>query len=114
MAREETTVEDLEKLARALSGVSGAVDSMIKQMKENDVPSVRLHLAMLTKRLLPQLEHWADIAQLHSRDDVRSYLAGIESPSAAQRRYNENRKLASAKKSKADAKKVPRSSQKKT
>lgn len=99
MAREDVTAEEFAALAKKVSTISSGMDEIVRHMKDSGVPNVRVHLAMLTKRLLPQIEHWLDVAQLHVRDDVRSYLLGVESPSAAQKRYNENRKRAAARKS---------------
>lgn len=98
MAREETTTEELERLANKVSGIGTAMVELVDELKANNVPSVRLHLAMLTKRLIPSIEHWLDVALLNAKEDVRAYLLGMESQSAIQHRYDQNRKRAAAKK----------------
>lgn len=114
MAREATTSTDLRGLAKKIGGISAAIEDMASLLETNSVPSVRLHLGMLTKRLIPEMEHWLDVAQLNSKDDVRSYLLGIESKSVLQKRYDENRKRAAAKRADAPAKKESRPSKKTT
>lgn len=98
MAREETSPDQLETLGNQLAAVAKSIIDLAEQLKKQGVPNVRLHLGKLTNIIIPSLEHWLDVAELNSKEDVRAYLRGVESPSAIQKRYDENRKRAAAKK----------------
>lgn len=98
MAREDTTPEQIESLAALLSGISTSIAGIAAQLKQNKVPTARLHLGTLTNVLIPQIEHWLDVAQSNANEDVRSFLRGIEPRSKIQKRYDQNRKRAAAKK----------------
>jgi hypothetical protein len=93
MAREATSPEELEKLGAQLGAVAKSIIDLASQLRSQSIPAVRLHLGTLTNSILPDLEHWLDVAEFNSKEDVRAYLRGAESPSAMQRRYDEKRKL---------------------
>jgi hypothetical protein len=76
------------------------------QVDKNGVPHVRLHLGTLSNVLMPQLDHWLNVAQSNTSDDVGAYLRGIESRSVVQKRYDEKRTQAVAKKKPTVKKKV--------
>lgn len=114
MAREETTFDQLEDVAKQFDRLGQAVREVAETLKKNNVPNVRLHLGTLSNVLMPQLDHWLNIAQANARDDVGTYLRGIESRSLVQKRYDEKRKLKSAQPDAKPAKKQKRATSKKT
>ena len=108
MAREETTAEQVQGLAEHIGEIHKAISQIAEMMNKDDVPSVRLHLGTLTNTLIPQIQHWVEIAKVNANDDIRAYLRGVESRSAIQKRYNEKRVRLAAKKAPRSGGKPPR------
>lgn len=96
MAREATTPDQIKALAAKLGEIEAAICLLATNVEKANVPQVRLHLGTLTNILIPQIEHWIDVAQLNANDDIRDFQRGVESRSLVQKRYDGNRKLASA------------------
>lgn len=113
MAREETTAEQIVDLGKQVVGIGTTIDEIAEQIRKLGAPSVRLHLGTLTNVIIPQLQHWLDVAQSNANEDLRSFQRGIESKSLMQKRYNEKRALSAAKNRSAQTKKVARPSRKK-
>lgn len=114
MAREETTPDQLENVAKQFDRLGQAVRELAAILNQNNVPNVRLHLGTLSNVLMPQLDHWLNVAKSNANDDVGNFLRGIESRSIVQKRYDEKRKLKSAKSGAKPSKKVTRATSKKT
>jgi hypothetical protein len=113
MAREETTAEQIAELGKQVVGIGATINEIAEQIRKLGAPSVRLHLGTLTNVVIPQLQHWLDVARTNANEDLRSFQRGIESKSLMQKRYNEKRALSAAKKSEIVTKKSVKTSSKK-
>jgi hypothetical protein len=98
MARNEHTPEDLDKLADEAAAAFNRLRAIAESMRQSKMPTILLQSATATNLHLPELIRWAEKSEADARAQIRSYLNDQESTVAIRKRYNQNQKLAAAKK----------------
>jgi hypothetical protein len=98
MARIENTPEDLESVALELQTAVDQLKSMATAMRECNMPHVLIHGSTHRNLHIPAVIEWVDKTALEVKSQIKAFTSGVLSRPEIRKRYNENQKLAAAKK----------------
>jgi hypothetical protein len=98
MARSDHTADEFESLAKELASGVEALKAIAKLMRDNEMPSALVHGTSSQNRYVPLVLNWIEKTSSDVKMQLRAYLAGVQSDAERRKRYNENQKLAAAKK----------------
>ncbi|WP_397568570.1 hypothetical protein [Schlesneria sp. T3-172] len=98
MARQEHTPEDIDRIIGELTAVCDRLRVIADSMRKSGAPHVLLQSASQLNKHIPEVVRWSEKSEVDARDQVRAYLAGVDSPVEIRRRLNAAQKLKSAKK----------------
>lgn len=104
MARNSHTPDTFDSLASELSAGAETLKAIAKLMRDNGMPSALIHGTTSQNRYVPAVLDWIEKTSADVKTQLRAYLAGVQSDAERRKEYNNNQKLAAAKKS---VKKVP-------
>jgi len=98
MARNSQTPETFESLATELSAGVDTLMAIAKLMRDNAMPSALVHSTTSQNRYIPAVLDWIEKTSADVKTQLRAYLAGVQSDAERRKQYNDNQKLAAAKK----------------
>ena len=98
MARNEQTPEMFEAIADDLASGAEALRALAKLMRDGGMPSALIHGTTSQNRYVPAVLDWIEKTGADVKVQLRSHIAGVQSYAAKRKQYNENQKLAAAKK----------------
>ena len=87
-----------ETIAAELSSGVDALNALAKLMKDNGMASALIHGTTSQSRYVPAVLDWIEKTSADVKTQLRAKLAGVQSEVERRKQYNENQKLASAKK----------------
>ena len=98
MARNQRTPEQFEAIADQLLASSNTLREVATSMREGGMPDALVHATLPENTHIPALVDWIDKLKIDVRSQLRSYLAGVQSPAELHKHKSDNQKRASGKK----------------
>ncbi|WP_397569061.1 hypothetical protein [Schlesneria sp. T3-172] len=97
MAREEHSPEKFEAIAKELSDAAAVLSDLAETLRSHKMPHVLIHGSTNENFHLPAVLDWVGKTNIDSRTQLRAWLNGIQSKAELQRKYNDRKRKAAAK-----------------
>ena len=98
MARSTQEPESFESIADALSKGADTLREIAAAMRESGMPQALVHGAATRNTHLPTVLDWIENTSADVKNQIRAYLAGVQSSAELMKQKTENQKRATGKK----------------